>query len=213
MYKKRIIALTVCLSMILTSMSFGQGLIEATQSGIKTVREGPVNRIAERIEAHHLKNNFTPVSLFKCAEQEHLIESHKDYVEDAVYLELDDEALLQFNKTRRDYLELDIPVSKGKSFQVELIEVDILSADFKMTDQDDNVIYSDDFPGVFYWGIVKGDYNSLVSLSVFDDHVEGLISDDYGNYIIGKTKDIPDSYVLYNDKNLKVNNNFTCLYL
>jgi len=98
MNRKRLTVLTVCLSMILTSMSFGQDLIEATQLGLNSAKETPANRIAKRIESHNATNSFMPTSLFKVAKEKQLSAiQHTNYIEGNVYLKLDLEALLQVN--------------------------------------------------------------------------------------------------------------------
>jgi len=200
---------TGCLCLILASSVMGQDLIEATQSGLTTVKKHTVNQIAEHVAAHKTTGNFAPASLFTIASSQ-LKTHYEDDVEDAVYLHLDREAVSQLNHKRRDYLTLNIPVSDTKAFQVELIKVDILSDNFQVKTNDGKVIYTDDVPGVFYRGIIKGDLNSTVSFSIFNNHIQGLISDDNGNYTLGKVKNLSDTYILHNDRKSKVEYGFSC---
>jgi hypothetical protein len=39
--------------------------------------------------------------------------------------------------------------------------------------------------GLYYQGIVEGQPNSLVAISVFDDEVMGMIATDDGNLVLG----------------------------
>lgn len=203
-----IISLTILL-LFWTSFAMAQDLIQATQSGINTSKNTNPNRIAEQIIPIYAKGNVKSFTPFEISAQS-LPTQHRDYIDDAVYLEINKDELRRLTTTQRDYITLNIPVSADRSFQVELMKINILSDDFQMTTHDGKVIYSNDFPGIFYRGIVKGDVNSIVSFTVFDDYIEGLIADDYGNYVIGKTEKESDTYILYNDKNLKVENPFTC---
>jgi len=200
---------TGCLCLVLASVAVGQDLIKSTQSGLNTVKKQSANLIAEQIATHRNTSNFAPVSLFTINNTQER-NQYEDYVAGAVYLKLDSEAALKLSNLQEDYITLNIPVSDTKKFQVELMKVDILSDDFQMTTQDGRVIYSHDFPGTFYRGIIKGDPNSIVSFSVFENRIQGLISDDYGNYTLGKVENLSDSYILYNDKKLKVEHNFSC---
>jgi len=97
--------------------------------------------------------------------------------------------------TQSDYFMLDIPVTNANSFQVELMQVNILSDDFQVVTQNGEVIYTDNFPGTFYRGIVKGDQNSVVAISIIEGKVRGLIADNHGNYKLEKLDDLSDSYI------------------
>ena len=50
----------------------------------------------------------------------------------------------------------------------------------------------------------------MVSISVFNDQVMGMIANDDGNYVLGKIENHASSHILYLDKNLKVNKEFSC---
>ena len=63
--------------------------------------------------------------------------------------------------------------------------------------------------GIHYWGIIKSDPNATVAISVFENNVMGLICSQYGNIVIGKIEN-SDKYIVYNDINLKVRNEFEC---
>jgi len=186
-----------------TSFAMAQDLIQATQSGINTSKNASPNRIAEQIISLNTKGDFAKIAPFEISAK-NLRTQHRDYIDDAVYLQINKDELRNLTATQKDYITLDIPVSADRGFQVELVKVNILSDDFQMTTHEGKIIYSDDFPGVFYRGIVKGD------VSIFDDNIQGLIADDGGNYILGNLKNLTDTYILYNDKKLKIENSFTC---
>jgi len=131
----------------------------------------------------------------------------RDDVNGAVFLELKRHELKSFSDLKHEYTILTIPVSRTKSFEVELYRVDILSDNFEAKTSSNEVVKSS---GLFYRGIVKGRPNSLVAFSFFESHIRGLITDENGNYVLGQSKSEKDSYILYNDKELKVQHNFTC---
>ncbi|MCB9212500.1 MAG: T9SS type A sorting domain-containing protein [Alteromonas sp.] len=58
-------------------------------------------------------------------------------------------------------------------------------------------------------GVIKGDDQSLVALSFFDDHMVGLISNAEGNFNIVKLQD-SNKHIVYNDTNLRAANPFEC---
>ena len=62
----------------------------------------------------------------------------------------------------------------------------------------------------FYRGIIRGNENSLVSLSIFENEVAGIISSEKGNLVLGKLKNNPQM-ILYNDKDLKDKPKYNCV--
>ncbi|HLF65035.1 MAG TPA: M12 family metallo-peptidase, partial [Saprospiraceae bacterium] len=73
-------------------------------------------------------------------------------------------------------------------------------------------VYTSDSPGQpmpysegkHYRGMVHGDPGSVVSLSVFQNEITGLISTEEGNLVLGKVKGAQDNiHILYNDADLE----------
>ncbi len=63
--------------------------------------------------------------------------------------------------------------------------------------------------GVYYKGIIKGDAESLVSISIIEGEVSGIISNNEGNFVLGKIKK-SDNYIFYNDRELIEKPKFQC---
>lgn len=66
---------------------------------------------------------------------------------------------------------------------------------------DGNPIDVNTLKAVFYRGIIKGNENSLVSISIFENEISGFISNDNGNLVLGKLKS-SNEMILYADKDL-----------
>lgn len=68
--------------------------------------------------------------------------------------------------------------------------------------------------GLHYQGIVKGQSNSLVAMSIFDNMIAGFISSNemLGNYIFGNLdmKDANSEIILYNDRDIINRGPFSC---
>ncbi len=204
------IVATWYLLLLAGSSAIGQDLIKDTQLGNTTSPHTHTpNLIAQQVEVLKATKSFSPVSLLEVSSQDRQAE-YSNYVEDAVYLELNTKELTKLFENRRDYITLSIPVSATQSFEVELMEVNIFSDDFQVEVSDGSSIDASQISGIFYQGIIKDSPGSLVAFSFFDNHIRGLMSDHNGNYVLGQTEDQPDTYVLYNDRELKVQNNFSC---
>lgn len=101
----------------------------------------------------------------------------------------------------------------GKNIVVQLYQVNLFSEGFHLdTDRNKNVPYQQ---GVYYRGIVKGDYTAVASFNFFNNELNGIISNsELSNLIIGKlnTKENTTDYIIYADANLKILNPFSCSF-
>ena len=106
-------------------------------------------------------------------------------------------------------INLALPMGKSKPVELELTQVNIVANGFNVQTGSGSPII--DAPtGYFYRGTIKGDPNSLVAISVFSNHVRGLIADDSGNYVLARINREATDYVLYNDKDLREWPEWTC---
>jgi Concanavalin A-like lectin/glucanases superfamily/Metallo-peptidase family M12/Ig-like domain CHU_C associated len=125
----------------------------------------------------------------------------------AVQFEADAAVLTQIEKTQPKFLEFSMPISEDKTMVLELIPMDIFGDKYKVMNAQNQAVKVQ--KGVFYKGIVKGDDNSVVSLSLSNGELSGIISNDNGNYILGKIKNA-SNYVFYNDHELLEKSKFDC---
>lgn len=109
-----------------------------------------------------------------------------------------------------EYLELDIPYN-NQNITISLYRVTIFAEGFQIdTDKQKDISYE---PGVYYRGIVKGDYTSVVSFNFFHNELSAIISsNDLANLVIGKIdkQDNVEDYIIYSDSNFKIENTFQC---
>jgi hypothetical protein len=109
-------------------------------------------------------------------------------------------------------IELTIPF-KNKKITLDLYQVNLVAEGFHVdTDKLKNIKYQ---KGVYYRGIVKGDYTSVVSFNFFKNELNGVISSpELSNVVIGKLdkKNNTTDYIIYADTNLKIVNSFECSF-
>ncbi|WP_068599060.1 M12 family metallo-peptidase [Vaginella massiliensis] len=148
------------------------------------------------------KATFQKVNLFSSSTNS----NKKATVKDAQFLTLDLAALQNFSKKASTNIELVLPYN-GKEIVLELTEnTQVFDKDFKVTDENYKVHHYK--PGKYYKGIIKGDLNSLVGISLFENEVIGVItSEEYGNLNLGALtnedgtmKKNATEYVMYSDK-------------
>ncbi|MCB0721492.1 MAG: T9SS type A sorting domain-containing protein [Ignavibacteriae bacterium] len=129
-------------------------------------------------------------------------------------LTMDRSALSTLYSEKPDNIVFNIPVGDG-NVQLELTKVNIFDKDFRVTSINNGVVKRENYtPGVHYRGIIKGDINSLVSISIFPEFVMGVVSNDNGNYNLGSVKDNDgnntDQYIYYNDRDRVEKSDFKC---
>lgn len=133
-----------------------------------------------------------------------------EVIADGTILALDAMEIFNLRKQELRNFKLEVPRNDGPAFNLELIESTVLAEDFTVFASSNPNLPVDYRPGKHYMGIVEGDRSSVVSVSIFDNHIVGLISTDEGNFTLAQIEDTRDQYVLYNDKNLIPEFNLGC---
>ena len=129
-------------------------------------------------------------------------------VDNAAFFQVEKQALRQVYFEPLQTMTLQIPREFNDNFELELARTDILSDDFRVsTDKQANVPMD---RGVHYWGIVKGHPNSLAAVSIFEDGMMLMISDETGDFQMGKMEDGSENYILYRVADLKAENPIKC---
>jgi len=169
---------------------------------------GQMQAVSQKVQELNMKSQkFTEYNLF---EKEESVERSAKYLasaSDVTVLKLEESELQRIFTEAPDFITIAVPYME-EALLVEMYQQEVLSDDFLATDENMNPInYT---PGKYYRGVVKGDYNSLVAISFFEDEVMGVISTlDKGNVVLGKSTDGQD-YVSYSDVNLMGDNPFVC---
>jgi hypothetical protein len=109
-------------------------------------------------------------------------------------------------------LQLTIPNLDGSAFHILVHKKNIFSDGFSVNTEkgtENNL----DF-GIHYAGKLENDSNSLVAFSFYKNCMFGLIATDEGNFNVVFLRDENNNpsfnYVLYNDRDLTIANNFHC---
>lgn len=154
---------------------------------------------------------FNKVDLFGTVANRNIT---NNFASKSVSLKLDKTALQNALASREKSITFTIPTGDAAPMQLELIEQKVFSENSSVYKLEGNTKTKVDYtPGLSYTGIVKGKEHSMASISIFNDFVMGVISDETGNYVLGSVLEAgqyTDNYILYNDNDLKVLHNFKC---
>ena len=117
------------------------------------------------------------------------------------------EVLLREKYTR---LDLSIPAPDGISvWTLQLVRSTILTSDFRIQTSDGKTFDAPD--AVFYQGIVNNDEHSMATISIFQNEVSGIVSNQSGNYDLGLLEGYQQSfYIFYHSNELAARIPFDC---
>ncbi len=203
---------TSVLILTFTISLHAQDLIQNTRSGVNSSSKNAlVKRSAELIADRKASGGkFQSAELFQLSSgQLTQQQQYSDVVGEAAFLQLSIDRLQQLLAKAPLDLRFVLPVSNQSEVELEVTQVNNLSPHFTITTAVGKVGV-DEYPSIFYRGMVKDDTNSSVTLSVFDQQLRAIITDSNGTYVLGKLPGYEDEYVFYNDQQLKIANDFEC---
>ncbi len=150
--------------------------------------------------------DFQSLSPFTITSQRNL-QTLKEFNEPVV-MELRKEAVESILYKDSKNISLSIHFSPNERRELLLYEVQM--GQINVTDATTEMPYKYN-GGKYFRGVVKGEYNSLVSINVFDNEINGIISikGDNTNYVLGKLEE-GDHHVLYRDSDLQHLKQFEC---
>ncbi|AWI25214.1 zinc-dependent metalloprotease [Flavobacterium pallidum] len=145
---------------------------------------------------------FTPTSAID--------KSREAIVKDAAYAKANVNVINDIVAQKYPTIEVEIPYHQ-KLVTVQLYSVNLFADGFHIdTDRQSSMPFT---PGVYYRGMIKGDENSIASLSFYDGQMMGIVSNpDLSNLVIGKLikEGNANDYIIYEDQNMQVSQNFEC---
>jgi len=157
--------------------------------------------VAQKINEQKLSNKtFEPARLFEITSaSRQRNEQLKSTVRSSVVMEFDAAHVQTLLQSQPKNLLLTIPASVDKNIELELTQVNLFTPDFSVVTSESNGQPVVRESGLHYQGIIKGDNNSVVAISIFNNEVMGIISSaEYGNMTLGKLdNDVQRRHILY----------------
>ncbi|MDC7995099.1 M12 family metallo-peptidase [Altibacter sp. HG106] len=106
-------------------------------------------------------------------------------------------------------LSFQIPLGKQSSVTIDLISVPERFFNYELVTSDGENLPPNQSGAKHFQGVVRGQPNSLVAISFFDNDVMGLIATSEGNFNLGKLTD-SNQFIVYNDTNLRETPTLDC---
>lgn len=131
------------------------------------------------------------------------------YVKQFSLLEADTKVLQRIATTKPEALEINLPL--GNLFvTLQLTKSNVVDQQTVFRSQDRVIPYT---PGAYYYGIIKGEENSIVAISFFNNTIIGVLANERGNYVLGKSNTLDtesNEYILYHEKDLLLTKSPQC---
>ncbi len=161
------------------------------------------NRIYNDIQsAKKSKTKFHVKEIFTVLDEE--------YSREDVFHNLEEVHLVSLNLETKDLsnsaISFKIPLGR-EVVDIDLLEVPDSFHDYEVTNEKEERFFVNKNQARHYRGVIRGEANSIVAISFFDENVMGIISNEDGNYNIGKIDD-SDQLIIYNDLNLIIPFNY-----
>lgn len=169
--------------------------------------------IAQRVfQEKQLVGDFPKAGIFN--DKVHDLRGRADLLKvckDGLLLTLDAAGLQSLRTSNPDRVEMTIPVPGGNPLQLELVRGNVFSQTFTVRQASSPDIKANVDAGIHYWGIVKGDPNTLVGISVFEQEITGIISTSSEKYVLGVLEnDRSKTHIIYKESDLLIKNQAVC---
>jgi len=127
-----------------------------------------------------------------------LVDKYNEHLNDYVLLDLKTQELDYVYKQQPKDILMLIPVAENRYLELALSKTEVGAYGVSIS----NCLH--------YAGVVKGSSGTMAALTFTNNKVSVMIGDAFGNYLLNKTVDFENSYVLYNDKNLNIREGLRC---
>ena len=150
--------------------------------------------------------------LSKASSQDLRVAGVHEEVVSATLLELQSDKVKQLQQQPQEQIRLQLPVGPNNSMlELWLYRAEILTPEFELRTSGGNGALFPYREGLYYWGIVKGDENSLAAIAINQGEIMGFVSMGNDNFVIGKLQDKDARYhVYYKEADLKMTPDFAC---
>ncbi len=168
--------------------------------------------VKDLVSSKSVSERFEKHNIFRQGDNSVTIFSDK-YVDNAIRMKLDIEKLSQLYNSRPENMEFEFP-GYNENIVLLLTKVNLFSKGFRLVSKNNSGETIQNYipNGIYYQGFIKGHEKSLAAISIFENDVTGILSDNISNYELGKITDGKNSedYIFFADNNLKVSTTFNC---
>lgn len=168
--------------------------------------------------ASHVEKNLNALQVLKpanllqkLANQDLRTAGLQDEITSGTLFKLNQAEINQLLEQPSELLKLVIPSNGMAPIELLLYKVNVVTPEFRVKISSNG---GGSFPyelGTFYWGILKGDNQSLAAIAVNRNEMMGFVSMNGDNYVLGKLSESKDgTHVFYKERDMKLTPDFEC---
>lgn len=139
---------------------------------------------AQSFESLKSENPLSKLSTISASERSK-VEKGID-IDKAIFLSIDNDISSELVEKRSDNLVINLPYEGSTTVELQLIKSKVLTEEFKVYAGSDKNTPIDYKHGAHYWGIAKGDPNSMVAISFYEDEIVGTLKFHGKSYDLGR---------------------------
>lgn len=183
-------------------------LLALTCIGFSQEAMQPTARVAQLKAAGTTFSTFAPFS----AASQLRAKDYADICDDCKVFNADPAMIYRYAQQSPDQLLMQIPQRGAKPLELELYQVDLFAGgQLNIETSDGQVITDLPSTGKHFRGIIKGETNSIVAISIYEEDVMGLISSpSTGDWVLAQVDDKPGEYLYYEAADLSERHSFDC---
>ncbi|HRE40521.1 MAG TPA: M12 family metallo-peptidase [Ignavibacteria bacterium] len=137
-------------------------------------------------------------------------------VDNAEVYSINQSELTNIYNSKLQKINITLPLNSNQNIEVFLEKLEVFppNAEFVLRTENGNETFTPKDLAISYKGYIKGLENSLVVVTFEKDEVFAMMSNDKGNFILGKStindNSLNGKYILYKDTDLRQQNEFHC---
>jgi hypothetical protein len=211
LFRINILILTVVLAAFIFSFTAFEVKEDNVQIQILEKDKDHRNTAAELIESRKRFVNFRESNIFTESSGDNMSVLNKA-VSTGAFMRIDRTELKKLYDSKSVDITLNIPGENSNTVKLLLSRVYFMPENFSIElSSGTKVVYKQ---GLYYQGVIEGDNSSMAAISIFEDDVIGIVSNDDGNYNLGAITDNDgkntSEYIFYNESALLKEQSFTC---
>lgn len=170
--------------------------------------QGQSMRLREAVEQAATSRDALPVQPFRVLPKP-AARANEQRPTDAVYLEIQSAALEVLTVASPAYVEMALPTESGVALKLQLVPSWPYAESFDVACSNGEVGMYD--LGTHYQGVVEGDAESVVAISIFGEEMMGVIATNGQHYNLGKIEnDTENTHILYSEDAFEIPKSFAC---
>jgi hypothetical protein len=145
--------------------------------------------------------------IFKIGDQSEFRNS--EFVDNSLILKINEDLFRAVLKLRSEQIDFSVPINEDEIISLQLQKFEVFTDDFILRTSSGDTITKFDRP-IFYHGKLPAN-KGMVTISFSESELIGIISiNGKGDYNLGKLEDSENSYIIYNDNDVKIDMGVEC---